>query len=79
METKEKSFTIKILVNERTYRLDVIPGCDGKPLPSYFTLYEGPSVAVIHKTADGGWEWIEGGFLQQSAEVVGSALEAFLV
>jgi len=78
METKQ-SFTIRILVNERNYRLDVVPGCDGKPLPSYFTLCEGAvTVAVIHKTADGGWEWTEGGFLHQPAEVVGSVLEPLI-
>jgi hypothetical protein len=75
METKESSFTIKILVDERNYRLDVMPGCDGKLLPSYFTISEG---AVIHKTADGGWEWIEGGFLQQPAELIGAALEPYI-
>jgi len=75
METKESQFTIRILINDRNYRLDVVVGCDGKPLPSYFTLCEGAvPVAVIHKTVDG-WEWIEGGFLQQPANFIGAALE----
>lgn len=79
METQESNFTIRVLINDRNYRLDVVPGCDGKPLASYFTLCEGAVVvAVIHKSADGNWEWIEGGFNQQPASFVGEALEKHL-
>lgn len=80
MENNLNTFTIRVAIGDRNYRLDVIAGCDGRDLPSYFTLCEGPvPLGVIHQTNDGGWEWVEGGFMQQPAEYIGKSVEEMLI
>ncbi|WP_207535949.1 hypothetical protein [Desertivirga arenae] len=80
MENYSNSFTVRVAIGDRNYRLDVVVGCDGKELPSYYTLCEGPvPLAVIHNTHDGGWEWVEGGFMHQPAEYIGKSIEELLI